>query len=668
MTYQLVRHCRNATEFQIAYISYSYPFRKYKNPKEREVCPPPPLPPPPPPRDTRLFWGSMAALVLAGGFAAYAKRNPEVRDWLTLNAPWFDDLIAIAYRENMTYSEFAFKCIEDLRKSLLNYFADDTKPKQCSLEGGPVDIPEVAEELTPCQRVPPPLITKDICEIEKCIKDLGDKAINNYRAAKRACANYNKLVEEMMLDFSLSNLDDLHTAMGKRGEQVKDYLKKAACAKTQLDELTRYFSCGVDAPKDEIDNTKCMIKDYQNRITSMKSEYEWEHDKSIVMDRQWQKVGEFMGKYVEENQSLFPGLKYDQKKPSLPGDPDLLLYHAFRYIQLLKRDLGEAVAGMTDRINRGLETLPQGDNINKAREAVIDASVKKRLLDMDKEFKKRYDDQRCANEKMLKDAMKKQTERHEETLQIRMQQKEKEATEKLNKLVEEKVASEKKQFANQLAETATKLKVVEDKLNARLKAERETKRSQELWTAGAALLAATKKGEQYVKVDKELKAIEKASGDDDKLVLSVLKAIPDSVREKGVVPESVLRQKYHVMERTALKVALVEQEGGTLPVYMLSWLQSALLFMKIPGIPQQEYDKIPEVPPKDLDTFDLLQRARFWIDRGNLAAAVRYVSSLEGASRAAAAKWQEAARSHLETRQAAEAVLAHAAALGLQYI
>lgn len=59
---------------------------------------------------------------------------------------------------------------------------------------------------------------------------------------------------------------------------------------------------------------------------------------------------------------------------------------------------------------------------------------------------------------------------------------------------------------------------------------------------------------------------------------------------------------------------------------------------------------------------------RFWIERGNLAAAIRYVSSLEGASRAAAASWHDAAKSHLETKQAAEAILAHAASMGLQYI
>lgn len=50
---------------------------------------------------------------------------------------------------------------------------------------------------------------------------------------------------------------------------------------------------------------------------------------------------------------------------------------------------------------------------------------------------------------------------------------------------------------------------------ARLKAEKEARRSQDLWTAGYNLLKATKKGDLYVRVDKEIKAIEKASGKND---------------------------------------------------------------------------------------------------------------------------------------------------------
>lgn len=48
------------------------------------------------------------------------------------------------------------------------------------------------------------------------------------------------------------------------------------------------------------------------------------------------------------------------------------------------------------------------------------------------------------------------------------------------------------------------------------------------------------------------------------------------------------------------------------------------------------------------------------MDRGNLAAVLRYVNLLQGAPRAAAICWVEDARRHLEIRQAAETVMAHA--------
>ncbi|KAH9632706.1 hypothetical protein HF086_013629 [Spodoptera exigua] len=183
-------------------------------------------------------------------------------------------------------------------------------------------------------------------------------------------------------------------------------------------------------------------------------------------------------------------------------------------------------------------------------------------------------------------------------------------TSKFSGMVAEKVAAEKKIFKVELDTMAQQLKIVEDKLEARLKAEREARRSQELWTAGASLLAATKKGEPLVRVDKEIKAIEKASGDGDKLVMTVLKSIPPSVRKDGLVPESVLRERFNIMEKTAKSVALVEADGAPMPVYFLSWIQGLLLFMKISGIPQAEFEKPPDVPSEQLDTFDLLQRAR----------------------------------------------------------
>lgn len=66
-----------------------------------------------------------------------SRQSPEVRDWLSLHAPWFDDFIAIASEENLTYREFAEETYECMKKCINNYF-NDTKPKKCSLDGGEV--------------------------------------------------------------------------------------------------------------------------------------------------------------------------------------------------------------------------------------------------------------------------------------------------------------------------------------------------------------------------------------------------------------------------------------------------------------------------------------------------------------------------------------------------
>ncbi|XP_050357349.1 MICOS complex subunit Mic60-like [Nymphalis io] len=649
----------------------------------REPCPPKPPPPPPKPKDDTAFWGALTVIFVAAAFAVIAKRSPEIRDWLIIYAPWFDDFIAIAYEENMTYGEFARKCVEDVKNFFDKIIRDDDKPQPCSMDETQKPIipitskPEVEdrkrESIEPdkpiCDNKPEPIVvTKTTCEVIDRLKDLGNEALSNYYTASTACSLYNQIVAETMQNFSIPTLKELRNQMTERLNLVAESIQKAEQATTDIEDLTRYLECGLKGTKEEIESTIILMNDYLQQIKASCILYQWENDKSIVLDDQWQKVENLIDKYASENETMFPEVKYEQNKLQLEGDLDLLLYHTNRYTQRLKAELKEVVVGMTDRVGRAFETLPQGDKERKNRETMMQTVLKQKRAEMDNEFKKRQNDQKLANDKLLKDSLKMQLERHQETMDVKLKQKEDEVTSKLNKLVSEKVAYEKKMFAKQLSEMAEKLKVVEDKLNARLKVEGETKRSQDLWIAGSSLLAATKKGVPCVNVNKELNAIEKAAGVGDELVNTVLKSVPESVRENGLVPESVLRAKYHQMEKIALKVALVEQDGARLPVYFLSWLQSTLLFMKLSGIPQQEVDKMPEGPFTDLDTFDLLQRARFWMERGNLAAAIRYVNSLEGASRAAASSWYDAARSHLETRQAAEAVIAHAAALGIQYI
>ena len=63
------------------------------------------------------------------------------------------------------------------------------------------------------------------------------------------------------------------------------------------------------------------------------------------------------------------------------------------------------------------------------------------------------------------------------------------------------------------------------------------------------------------------------------------------------------------VEKMARKLALVPEEGASLPIYLLSCLQSFLIVQTINPIPKSELEDAP-IDVEALNTFDILHRAR----------------------------------------------------------
>jgi len=64
----------------------------------------------------------------------------------------------------------------------------------------------------------------------------------------------------------------------------------------------------------------------------------------------------------------------------------------------------------------------------------------------------------------------------------------------------------------------------------------------------------------------------------------------------------------------------------------------------------------------------LILHFRYWIDRGDFSMTLRYMNLLKGAARSVAQDWINETRILLETQQAADTLMAHAAASGLLYV
>lgn len=57
---------------------------------------------------------------------------------------------------------------------------------------------------------------------------------------------------------------------------------------------------------------------------------------------------------------------------------------------------------------------------------------------------------------------------------------------------------------------------------------------------------------------------------------------------------------------------------------------------------------------------------RYWLDRGDFGMTLRYMNLLKGAPRQVACEWMNETRIFLETQQAADTLMAYAAATGQQ--
>ena len=157
----------------------------------------------------------------------------------------------------------------------------------------------------------------------------------------------------------------------------------------------------------------------------------------------------------------------------------------------------------------------------------------------------------------------------------------------------------------------------------------------------------------------ETKAIEEASREHP-FVKAVLFAIPDEALTNGVWTEDNLKERFHKVRRVAKRVAMIDETGGSLFKYLVSYLQSFLIYNSV--YLKSDTD---EMELGELDTFQLLNHANYWLEKGDLEQCLKFMNQLRGESRKVATDWITAARTHLETRQATYSLMAFASARGL---
>ena len=223
----------------------------------------------------------------------------------------------------------------------------------------------------------------------------------------------------------------------------------------------------------------------------------------------------------------------------------------------------------------------------------------------------------------------------------------------------QKLNDEKDAFETQLAGALAQLRGVESVIEGRAHVEKQNKQSQKLWAACQSLSTAIDKGvDQPRPLLRQLTAIHEAATEDP-LVNQVLNSLPVEAVTRGVFNEEHVTRRFYKVRRWCRRVAMIGENGASPWTHLLSFFQSFLIFDSFD--PKKEGELIDV---DNLDTFDLLARAEYYLRRGDLELAARLVNQLRGEPRNVAHDWLIEARLLLETRQAANLLTAYAAVLG----
>lgn len=130
---------------------------------------------------------------------------------------------------------------------------------------------------------------------------------------------------------------------------------------------------------------------------------------------------------------------------------------------------------------------------------------------------------------------------------------------------------------------------------------------------------------------------------DDKVIQTVLSAIPKDLAHDGVNSISELSARFEEVADEVRQVALVPEDGG-FGSHIISIIMSYLMFKKS-GLVQGD------------DVESILSRTDYYLKRDNLEYAARELNQLNGWPKRLAADWIQAARRHLEVKQALEVSL-----------
>lgn len=457
------------------------------------------------------------------------------------------------------------------------------------------------------------------------------------------------------------NVTDLFT---KQTSSVNEAKLQMSVAKKSLDDLEVMIA---EAKKNDLFKSLIALRDGQRGLIEQQKKFSFEENKlkealihANVLRTYTNEQKVARAQFLKEIQALQPeginGKRVSEDQLSTEEVNNLLI-HAHKRVSQLQNQVKKIQMTQSQQIQSALDdqrkqyAVLQEQNNESIRQLTrgecsleTDKVLEAEKLKANGEIRKELATQAAAHNNHLAQMLK-------------MQQDE------LVTAYERKITIEREnirsEFFAKVAATLGKINGIEHAMKARVNLELQSNNASQLWLAvenlGQILMTST------AETDSELAQIKTnidtiiTSAPDNEFVQKLVKSLPQKALDTGIWSEPDLKERFQTVKKVCGRTALIDERGGTLFKYFLSYIQS--FFIMNTKIDRTQLDletSTPKLEEIDLTTFNILSYAEYYVENGQIDLAVKLMRQLKGEPSRLAKDWINDATVLLEIKQACQ--------------
>ncbi|XP_065351122.1 MICOS complex subunit Mic60-like [Cloeon dipterum] len=642
------------------------------------------------------IWVPITALTAATvGTAIYAKYDPSFRRLLEDNVPYSDQVISttssvidtttglVDSASGMIDSAKGF--VSSTQEKVTNLFGgSEDKPKPLAAPVTPPPTPKVKEaapvvkkeETKPVSKPPTPSADDSLLK-KKLERDAQNAALSGLiklqasvdsacGSASASTANAVNQIKNLGQDFSTYSADEpserlIASLISKNTEAeivTKKAIQSAGEAKAKLDSLKTAVSNstataeGLKSIQDSIAKAEKQLKDAEESL--FKAQEAIKPSDALA--------SQISTAYHKLKQELGPN--WDSTKKD---DQDLFVL----LISLRMLHYKEQLSKQSKMDERVLV-----DSLKAAGEEGLEERVQEHLKGKEEELRRQLNEEYHAQIIQVRDEA-------ERRAQAQLRQQAMIMTDDKNAAL----VSQRSAFSRELSDRIGHMvqqhtQQIGSAVDALNKADKNIKQREEAVLHGAKLLAISRSCDSLMRslginpfpakdwthqrrnIDGHVRDVKKVfEGRKDEFVEAALKMLPEKGIKNGVLTEPALKARFNDVERVARKVSMIHKDDDVpLTSYLLSYLRSTVLLQPHTSIKPSEINNDP-TDIAALDNNALLDRAKYFVDQGDLLQAAKYANLLRGPSRYVVSGWLEETTTLLEVKNAAQTLAAYASLL-----